>query len=121
VATLDIDQMVKEMQTAVVTGVREMERFLDTVHLNVADVGKISFQLARIIERVQALSPSFEAVSEAMEQQSRDAHEINSAVSGLRDEADETIASLRESFSAIEQLNDAARRLQNEVSFFKLK
>lgn len=120
VATLDIDQMVKEMQSAVSAGVMEMDKFIAQVQHSVEDVGKISVQLSRIIEQVQALSPNFESVNVSMSQQSQHAHQINDAMSRLDEEMQQTLESLRESFLAIEQLNDAARGLQDEVSCFKV-
>jgi methyl-accepting chemotaxis protein WspA len=120
VATLDIEQMVKEMQTAVAAGVMEMDKFIAEVRHSAEDVEKISTQLARIIERVQALSPQFEDVNEAMGQQSEHAREINSAMIHLSEEMHQTSESLKESFLAIGQLNDAARGLQEEVSRFKI-
>jgi methyl-accepting chemotaxis protein len=119
-ATLDIDQMVKEMQTAVSTGVMEMDKFAVKVQRNVEDVGKISGKLSRIIEQVQVLSPSFDFVNQSMGQHSENAQRINNALSELNEEMQQTIYSLRESFTAIDQLNDAARKLQGEVSRFKV-
>lgn len=120
VATLDIEQMVQEMQTAVSAGVMEMDKFIGEVKRSVEDVGRISIQLAKIIEQVQALSPSFENVNVSMAQQSRNATEINTAIVNLSDEMQQTMESLHESYSAIEQLNEAARGLQDEVSRFKV-
>lgn len=48
VATLDIEQTVQEMQTAVATGVEDMERFMGEVRQSVSDVEKLSLQLTRI-------------------------------------------------------------------------
>jgi methyl-accepting chemotaxis protein WspA len=83
-------------------------------------VGRISVQLARIIEQVQTLSPNFENVNVAMGQQSENAQKINSSIANLSEEIQMVTESLRESFAAIEQLNEAARGLQNEVSRFKV-
>ena len=52
------------------------------------------------------MSPSFEAVNVAM------AH--------LSEETQETTASLHETYSAIELLNEAAKGLQDEVSCFQV-
>ncbi|NQU12883.1 MAG: methyl-accepting chemotaxis protein [Desulfobacteraceae bacterium] len=120
VATLDIEQMVQEMQSAVSTGVMEMDKFIAEVKRNAEDVGKISAQLTRIIEQVQALSPSFEDVNVSMGQQSENAQEINTAMVNLSEELGQTLESLRETYSAIEQLNEAAGGLQDEVSHFKV-
>ena len=120
VATLDIEQMVQEMQTAVSAGVMEMDKFIGEVKRSAEDVGRISNQLAKIIEQVQALSPSFENVNVSMAQQSRNATEINTAIVNLSEEMQQTMESLHESYSAIEQLNEAARGLQDEVGRFKV-
>ena len=121
VATLDIEQMVEEMQSAVSRGVMEMDKFIAEVKHSAEDVGQISAQLTRIIEQIKALSPSFENVNMAMDDQSSNARKINQAISSLSEEIEQTTESLRESFSAIEQLNDAARGLQEEVSRFKVR
>ena len=120
VATLDIEQMVEGMQSAVSAGVMEMDKFIADVKQSVEDVGKISSQLGRIIEQVQALSPSFDDVNVAMGHQSENANKANLAVAGLSEEIRSTSESLRETFSAIEQLNEAARGLQQEVSHFRV-
>ena len=120
VATLDIEQMVQEMQSAVSAGVMEMDKFIGEVKRSAEDVGRISTQLARIIEQVQALSPSFENVNVSMAQQSKNATEINTAIVNLSEEMQQTMESLHESYTAIEQLNEAARGLQDEVSRFKV-
>lgn len=120
VATLDIEQMVQEMQSAVSAGVMEMDKFIAEVQHSAEDVEKISLQLTRIIEQVQALSPQFEDVNEAMGHQSEHAREIDTAMANLSEEMQQTMDSLRESFLAIGQLNDAARGLQEEVSCFKV-
>ena len=120
VATLDIEQMVQEMQSAVSAGVMEMDKFIGEVKRSAEDVGRISTQLARIIEQVQALSPSFENVNVSMAQQSKNATEINTAIVNLSEEMQQTMESLHESYSAIEQLNEAARGLQDEVGRFKV-
>ncbi len=120
VATLDIEQMVQEMQSAVSAGVMEMEKFIAEVRRSAEDVEKIGTQLTRIIEQVQALTPNFEDVNGAMGEQSASAQEINNAMLDLNEEIQQTSDSLRESFLAIEQLNEAAKSLKDEVSLFKV-
>ena len=120
VATLDIEQMVKDMHGAVSAGVMEMDKFISEVKRSSEDVGKISAQLARIIEQVQILSPSFENVNIAMVQQSEGAQKINRSMAALSEEMKETKSSVHETYSAIGQLNDAARGMHDEVSRFKV-
>ncbi len=121
VASLDIGYMVHEMQSAVGAGVMEMDKFITDVQHSTDDVGRISMQLTLIIDQVQALSPNFETVSVAIGQQSEDARDISALMETLSAEMLETRMALHESFSAIEQLKEAARDLQEEVSKFQVR
>ena len=120
VATLDIEQMVREMQTAVSAGVMEMDKFSEEVRRSVEEVGRISAQLGQIIEQVEALTPRFETVNEGMQAQAQGAQQISEAMVQLSEAARQTAESLRETNGAIGQLNEAARGLQQEVSRFKV-
>jgi methyl-accepting chemotaxis protein WspA len=120
VATLDIESMVKEMQSAVSTGVMEMDKFTKEVTRGVEDVGNISLQLGQIIDQVQSLSPRFELVSEGMDAQSQGAQQISEAMLQLREASVQTAEALRETNRAIEQLNDASQNLRQETSRFKV-
>ncbi|MBP5971491.1 methyl-accepting chemotaxis protein [Brasilonema sp. CT11] len=121
VATLDIESMVKEMQSAVSTGVMEMDKFTQQVGHGVEDVQNISIQIGEIIEQVQALTPRFQMVSGGMEAQSESAVQINEAMVQLSEASSQTADSLRGINIAIAQLNDAAHSLRQEVSQFKVK
>jgi len=121
VATWDIEQMVKEMQTAVAAGVMGMDKFTDEVRSGVDEVRHVGVQLADIIEQVQALLPRFEAVHEGMQNQSLGAQQITESISQLSDGTHQTAESVRQSSSSINQLHDAARLLQEGVAKFKLR
>ena len=120
VATLDIGRMVQEMQSAVSSGIMEMDKFIAEVRHSAEDVGKISIQLSLIIDRVQTLAPSFDEVNTAMGRQSQNGQRIHALMANLSEEMDQTREALHETYSAIEQLNDAARGLQKEVSRFQI-
>ncbi|MCU0516669.1 MAG: methyl-accepting chemotaxis protein [Oscillatoria sp. Prado101] len=119
VATLDIEQMVKEMQSAVSTGVMEMDKFSKEVMRGVKDVRNISGKLGQVIERVQALTPRFEEVNQGMEAQSTGAFQISEAMVQLSEASSQTADSLREINSAIGQLNEAAQSLRREILALK--
>lgn len=121
VATLDIEQMVKEMQSAVATGVMEMDKFTKEVGRGVEDIRDIGFQTARIIEQVQSLTPRFEAVNQGMEAQSQGAGQISEAMIQLSETSSQTANALREINKAIEQLNLAAQDLRQEISRFQVQ
>jgi methyl-accepting chemotaxis protein WspA len=120
VATLDIENMVKEMQAAVSSGVMEMDKFTQEVEQGVEDVGNISAKLETIIERVQTLTPRFQQVSHSVEAQSQGAVQISDAMVQLSEASSQTADSLREINGAIAQLNDAAHGLRHETSRFKV-
>ncbi|WP_413174257.1 methyl-accepting chemotaxis protein [Anabaena azotica] len=120
VATIDIEQMVKQMQSSVSTGVMEMDKFAAEVGRSVEDVRNISTQLGEIIEQVQDLTPRYEAVSQGMEAQSQGAIQISDAMSQLSSNSVQTAASLREINQAISQLNQVAQGLRQEMSRFKV-
>ncbi|WP_254566232.1 methyl-accepting chemotaxis protein [Oscillatoria sp. HE19RPO] len=121
IATLDIESMVKDMQSAVSTGVMEMDKFTTEVSRGVEDVRTISGQIGKIIERVQSLTPRFDAVTKGMEDQSEGAQQISDAMVQLSEASRQTAQSLRDTNRAIEQLNEAAQGLQREISFFKVQ
>jgi methyl-accepting chemotaxis protein WspA len=118
VATGDIEQMVKEMQSAVAAGVMGMDKFSEEVRRGVDSVEQVSGELSQIIHHVQALTPNFESVSEGMQSQSLGAQQISESLSQLSEAAQQTVESLRQSNSAIGQLNEASRGLQDGVARF---
>ena len=120
IATLDIEQMVKEMQSSVSSGVMGMEKFAQEVQSAVREVHEISGQIARIIEQVQSLGPRFESVNEGMESQSVGARQITEAMIQLSDATRNTAESQRDGMRAIEMLDQAARVLHREVSRFNV-
>jgi len=121
VATWDIEQMVKEMQSAVTAGVMSVEKFSEEVRRSVQEVETVGVQLVQIIEQVQKLTPRFESVHEGMQSQSLAAEQIKQAMIQLNEAAQQTVDSLRQSNSAIERLNDAAHGLQTGVTRFKVQ
>ncbi|WP_455209052.1 methyl-accepting chemotaxis protein [Kaarinaea lacus] len=120
VATLDIEQMVKEMQSAVSSGVLSMEKFSDQVRRSVEDVNQVAAQLAGIIEEVQNFAPRFENVQQGMHFQSQGANQIKQAMLQLSESAHQAVVSIKQSNSAIDALNDAAHALQNGVTRFRV-
>jgi methyl-accepting chemotaxis protein WspA len=118
ISTHDIEQMVKQMQSAVSAGVMGMEKFSDEVRRAVVVVGQVSGELSQIIEEVQTLTPSFENVNEGMQAQSVAAEQISDALAQLSDAAQQTVDSLGQSNIAIEQLNAITRNLQRGVARF---
>jgi methyl-accepting chemotaxis protein WspA len=121
VSTSDIEQTVKEMQSAVAAGVMGMDKFSEEIRKGVEVVQQVNEELSQIIQQVQALTPSIESVSEGMQSQSLGAQQISDALSQLSEASRQTVESLRQSHTAIDQLNESARGLQEGVSRFTLQ
>ena len=120
VATLEIEQMIKEMQSAVSTGVTEMDKFTKSVVDSVEDVSKISEQIAQVIQQVQGLTPRFEQVSQSVDEQSQGAQQISEAMEHLSQASQQTAGSLRETNHALEELDEATHSLKREIARFKV-
>jgi methyl-accepting chemotaxis protein WspA len=116
VASYDIEQLVKEMQSAVSAGVMGMDKFSEEVRRGVNEVGQVSEQLAQIIGQVQALTPQFETVNEGMQSQSTGAQQISEALAQLTESAQQTVESLHQSSIVMDQLNSTANDLRSSVS-----
>jgi methyl-accepting chemotaxis protein WspA len=115
VATYDIEQMVKEIQTAVVTGVMGMDKFSEEVRRGMQAVQQVGGQLSQIILQVQALAPRVESVNEGMQAQATGAEQITEAIMQLSDTARQTVQSLRHSSDAMDDLHRVARVLSRHV------
>jgi methyl-accepting chemotaxis protein len=121
VATFDIEQMVREIQSAVSAGVMGVDKFSEEVRRGMQDVHQVGAQLSQIIQEVQALAPRFEAVNEGMQAQATGAEQITEALSQLSEAAQQTVESLRQSNQVIDGLNQASLGLRSSVSRFKLE
>ncbi|MFN6527929.1 methyl-accepting chemotaxis protein [Nostoc sp. ChiSLP03a] len=121
VATLDIEQMVKQMQSSVSTGVMEMDKFAAEVGRSIEDVANISTQVGQIIQQVQDLNPRFEFVNQGMETQSVGAQQISETMVQLSSTSVQSTDSLREINHAIAQLNQVAQGLRQEIARFQVE
>ncbi|MGK7872157.1 MAG: methyl-accepting chemotaxis protein [Xenococcaceae cyanobacterium] len=98
--TQKIQPIVQEMQSAVSTGVMEMNKFTS--------------------EHVQTLTPRIEVVNQGIKAQVEGAQNISSAIVQLSTSSEQTANYLRHTLSdtnsALEQLNEAVQSLQREVT-----
>lgn len=121
VATQDIEQVVKEMESSVASGVMEMDKFSEEVRRHVHDVHKVAAEINGIIDGVQAIGPNFEASQQGMHAQAESAQQIAEAIQQLSVAAEQSKESLSQFKHATEQLNSAVLGLQAQVSQFTLK
>ncbi|WP_268799865.1 methyl-accepting chemotaxis protein [Pseudomonas huanghezhanensis] len=120
VATYDIEQMVREIQSAVSAGVMGMDKFSEEVRRGMFEVTQVGEQLSQIIHQVQALAPRVLMVNEGMQAQATGAEQINQALVQLGDASSQTVESLRQASFAIDELSQVAVGLRGGVSRFKV-
>ncbi len=120
VATYDIEQMVKHIQSAVAAGVMGMDKFSEEVRRGMQEVQEVGGQLSQIIQQVQALAPRVESVNEGMQAQATGAEQISRALAQLTEAAQQTVESLSQSTHAIGDLDEVSSGLRNGVLRFKL-
>lgn len=120
VATYDIEQMVREIQSSVSAGVMGMDKFSEEVRRGMFEVQQVGEQLSQIIQQVQALAPRVLMVNEGMQAQATGAEQINHALAQLSDASTQTVESLRQASFAIDELSQVAAGLRGGVSRFKV-
>jgi methyl-accepting chemotaxis protein WspA len=121
VATVDIGQLVKEIQSAATAGVMGMDKFSDEVRQGVDNVDKVGGQLAQIIGHVQSITPRIGVVNEGMQTQSTSAEQISEALGQLGEAVRQTAESLVHSNETIRRLEEAGRGLRTGIERFKLR
>jgi methyl-accepting chemotaxis protein WspA len=120
VASLDIEQVVKEMQHSVSAGVMEMDKFAGQVRSSVHEISDVSAKLGEIITAVHGINGRFEQVTEGMRAQSQGATQIREAMIRLAEGAARTASSLDDFNKATAHLRGAVGDLKEEVSRFTI-
>ncbi len=121
VATFDIAQMVKEVQSAISAAVMGIDKFAEDAHASVKDVSLISEQLSGVIEQVEIIEPQVETLTEGIDAQTQGATQISDAIGQLNEAAQQTAESLTQTSSSISQLHQAALGLQEGAARFKVE
>jgi len=118
VSTWDIEQMLKEMQSAVSASVMGMDKFSEEIRRSVGEVRTVAEQLSGVMDQVQKLAPQFDAVLQGMQSQAVGASQISDTMMNLNDATQQTVESLKATSEAVHQLQYAAGDLQASVSNF---
>ncbi len=118
VATLDIEDMITEMKTAVNDGTLSVEKFSTQVKKDSNNVNSISENLSGIIEKTSDLRPEFEEVYKGMQLQTQNSDQINETMEQLNEVASHTRDSAIEFKTATDVLDSAIKELQDEVTKF---
>jgi methyl-accepting chemotaxis protein WspA len=120
VSTWDIEQMVKEMQSAVSASVMGMDKFSEEIRRSVGEVRQVAEQLSSVMDQVQKLAPQFDLVLEGMQSQAVGASQISETMLQLSEATQQTVESLKATSDAVRQLQYAAGDLQSSVATFSV-
>ncbi|MES2259563.1 MAG: methyl-accepting chemotaxis protein [Pseudomonadota bacterium] len=120
VSTWDIEQMLKEMQSAVSASVMGMDKFSEEIRRSVGEVRQVTDQLSGVMDQVQKLAPQFDAVLQGMQSQAVGAQQITHTMMQLNDASQQSVESLKSTSEAVHQLQYAAGDLQASVASFAL-
>ncbi|WP_373991215.1 methyl-accepting chemotaxis protein [Duganella sp. BuS-21] len=118
VSTWDIEQMLKEMQSAVSASVMGMDKFSEEIRRSVGEVRQVTDQLSGVMDQVQKLAPQFDLVLQGMQSQAVGAEQISATMMQLNDATQQTVESLKATSEAVHQLQYAAGDLQSSVANF---
>jgi len=120
VSTWDIEQMLKEMQSAVSASVMGMDKFSEEIRRSVGEVRQVTNQLSGVMDQVQKLAPQFDVVLQGMQSQAVGAAQINETMVQLNEATQQTVESLKSTSEAVHQLQYAAGGLQSSVATFSV-
>jgi methyl-accepting chemotaxis protein len=119
-ASAGIEQMVKEMQSAVSTAVMSMDGFSDDIRQGANSVNLAATSLEELIEVTRALGPRFDSVREGMTAQAEGANQIAEGVRQIVESSEQAAESVRQTNNAIGTLTESAGELRAGVSRFKI-
>jgi methyl-accepting chemotaxis protein len=119
VATLDIENMVKGMQSAVSAGVMEMDKFREDVRQSEESVSQVVQLLLQITDRVGSMRDRYDQVNVGMRSQAQGAVHISESIGQLSESAQEAASNVVEFGLVVQQLQDATQKLQSTVAYFK--
>lgn len=111
-STLEIETLVKEMQSSVSTGVMEMDKFTQKVSDGSDRTQLVMAQVSNISQQVGSLLPSLDRVNEGMGLQSMSAQQIREALEQFSAGSQQTVHALQDSNQALALLQETAVGLQ---------
>lgn len=120
VSTWDIEQMLKEMQSAVSASVMGMDKFTEEIRRSVGEARRVAEQLSGMMDQVRKLAPRFDLVLQGMQSQAVGASQISETMMQLSDTSQQTVDSLKATSEAVHQLQYAAGDLQQSVATFSV-
>jgi methyl-accepting chemotaxis protein WspA len=120
ISTLDIERLIRTMQSAVDAGVTEMDSFSAEMTRGQQRVDEVARTLAGIIERVSAVLDQFELLGDGVVLQSAGAETISASISSLDTSAKRTATSVRDLNQAAAEMREAVDLLRGEIAAYRV-
>ncbi|MEL7143733.1 MAG: methyl-accepting chemotaxis protein [Cyanobacteria bacterium J06573_11] len=111
-STLEIEALVKEMQSAVSTGVMEMDKFTQKVSDGSDRTQLVMAQVNNISRQISSLLPALDQMNEGMSLQSVNAQQIREALEQFSAGSEQTVHAMKDSNQALALLQETAVGLQ---------
>ncbi len=118
-ATLDIENMVKGMQSAVSSGVMEMDKFREDVRQSEESVSEVVQVLTQITNRVGAMRDRYDQVNVGMKSQAQGARHISESIGQLTESAQEAATQVLEFSLVVQHLQEATKKLQGSLAYLQ--
>lgn len=114
-ATLDIERTVREVQSAVTSGVLGMNKFNEELRQGALAAQGVIEQLSEIIAQAQAMNQHFEDVNVGMKSQAEGARQISESIMQLSTATQNTATSIRTFNDVVASLREATQSLASVV------
>jgi methyl-accepting chemotaxis protein WspA len=119
-ATLAIEGIVREMQSAVAAGVEDMSRYSTSVHGGTATVASLGGQLGTVIGGVEHLGKEVDLVARGVEAQALGVAQVSHALTSLSEGAARTASAASRFIETSAELERRAEGFVKEVGAFRL-
>lgn len=114
----DIENIVRDMQNAVESGVSEMDRFAEEIRTGGADIGRLISDMDSLAARMQSIAPQIERLSLGMQTQRADLEKAGDSTAALEDVLKRANSLMRDVSGARTQLRESVEKLSGELSAF---
>jgi len=116
--TLEIDEIVKDMQSSVAEGVMGMDKFSDEIRSGVQTGSDLSTQFQHIIRQIMELAPCIEDANQGLRNQALGADEISHAIEQLQVTTQQTQQMVVQTNHVIKDLDSASSTLSDGIAQF---
>ena len=121
IASANIENIVRQMQSSVNSGVMEMDRFGAKMRQSSKIIIETADMLARTVSEIEAIGPQFEDIASGIGELSENARKINATMLELSDSSVRARDRISEFRTAVKSLDSVSVSVLEAVSRFKIE